>query len=176
MTKLIILSSLFGIAQDRICFGSLFKLFLSFLVTRVHVRMVFLCQLPVCFFYGSLICVLINAKDFIIIAFALCHFSPPFHVPRKNSRFGTSGSSSCFFIKPQTGGRLSPSPDLCYILYDFIPLCSLRQLHHRNYLCLLRRSYPVPGQPGQPAELPVPARKPLQTASERSPSVSLLQL
>lgn len=62
------------------------------------------------------------------------------------------------------------------VLYDFIPLCSLRQLHHRNYLCLLQRSYPVPGQPGQPAELPVPARKLLRTASERSPSVSLLRL
>ena len=50
MAKLIVLSAFIRVRQDGICLGGLFKLGFCRLISGVGIRMVLLCQLPVCFF------------------------------------------------------------------------------------------------------------------------------
>ena len=75
-------------------------------------------------------------------------------------------------------GLMSPEPAAlpAFELYYITPLCSLRQLHHRNCLLLHLQRRSCPGLLPERLHLPGPAHKPLRTVSERFPSVFLLQL
>ena len=48
MTKLIILSALFRIAQNGICLLRFLKFFLTLFISRMHIRMILLCNLSIC--------------------------------------------------------------------------------------------------------------------------------
>ena len=69
MSELIVLPSLVGIGQDRIGFACFLELLLGFLISRVHIRMIFLRKSPVCFFYLIFIGAFIDAEDFIVVPF-----------------------------------------------------------------------------------------------------------
>ena len=72
MAVLVIGCPLLRIRQDRIGLSCLLELFLSLLVPRIGIRMILLGKLSVCFFYGSVIGVLVNSEDLIVIPF-FCH-------------------------------------------------------------------------------------------------------
>ena len=73
MTKLVILGSLLLIGKHSVSFRSLLELFLGFLVSGIHIRMIFLGQLTVSAFQFLIRSRLLNAKYFIIVSF-FCHF------------------------------------------------------------------------------------------------------
>ena len=75
MAKLVILSALIRITQNGIRLGCLLKLLLCFLVARIHIRMIFLCQGTVRLFQCCVICILIHTQDFVVIPLILCHNS-----------------------------------------------------------------------------------------------------
>jgi hypothetical protein len=60
---------LFGVPQNLVSLGGLFKFFLGFFVSWVPVRMILKGQLAVCLFYVSLIRIAGYAKNFIIVSF-----------------------------------------------------------------------------------------------------------
>ena len=72
MTKLIILSALFRIAQNGICLLRFLKFFLTLFISRMHIRMILLGGCTESFFYFCFRCGLWNSKDLVIISF-LCH-------------------------------------------------------------------------------------------------------
>ena len=73
MTELVILPPLLRIAQNRIGLRCLLEFLLGILVAGIHIRMLFLCQLPVSFLDLLLAGISVHAKDLIIISFLLCH-------------------------------------------------------------------------------------------------------
>ncbi len=73
MTELIILPSLVRIRQNSISLGGLFKFGLRVFVTRVHIGMILLGELSICTFYSGVIGAFVDAEDFIVISFTLCH-------------------------------------------------------------------------------------------------------
>ena len=73
MTKLVILTSLFGITQYRICLGSFLKLLFGLSITRIHIRVILLCQHTIRFFDCRIICIFLYAEDFIIVSLLFCH-------------------------------------------------------------------------------------------------------
>ena len=92
MTKLIILTSLFRITQHRISLGSLFKFFLCFLISRIHIRVILFGQLTICFFDSRVIGPAVDSQNLVVISF-LCHCIP---LPR----YTTSGAIAMAVRKP----------------------------------------------------------------------------
>ena len=73
MAKLVILAPLIRITENGIGFRSLLEFFLRLPVARIHVGMIFLCQSPICLFDRSIICILLNTKNLIIVPLLLSH-------------------------------------------------------------------------------------------------------
>ena len=73
MAKLVVLASFLRITQNRICLRGLLKLFFSLFISRIHVRMIFLCKNTICFFYRRFVRVFIYAQNLIIIPLLFCH-------------------------------------------------------------------------------------------------------
>lgn len=76
MTELIIQLLLLRIAQHIICLSDLLELSLCFRIIRIHIRVVFLRKLPVCFFDRRRVCPLRQTEHFVIISFH-CHIYHP---------------------------------------------------------------------------------------------------
>ena len=95
MAELVILLTLLGIAQDTVGLGCFLKFLRSSGISGICVRMVFLCQYAVCFFYGGLVSVLGNAQNLVIISL-FCH---------NNSPLILSGPEMpcCIYSKPNKG-------------------------------------------------------------------------
>ena len=72
-TKLVVPRLFLRIGQHLVGLVDLLELLLGLLVAGVHIRVVFAGQLFICFFDLVLRCALTDAKDFVIIAFFLCH-------------------------------------------------------------------------------------------------------
>ena len=75
MSELIVLTSLFGITQNSICFGCFLKLLFCFFISRVHIRMIFLGKSTICLFESGVIGIFVNTEDFVIISFLFRHNS-----------------------------------------------------------------------------------------------------
>ena len=74
MAVLVILCLLIGVGKNVIGFVYLFEILFRLCITGIHIGMIFLCQLAVCFFYFIVPRALLEAEDFIIVTF-ICHFS-----------------------------------------------------------------------------------------------------
>ena len=86
MPKLVIQLLLFRVAEHRVGLCYLFKLLFCLWISRICIRVIFLCKLPVRFLYRILIRVSVNAKHFIVVSlcFHLYHL-PIIHI-RKLSK------------------------------------------------------------------------------------------
>ena len=69
MTKLIILTAFFRITQDCIRLRSFFELLFSFSITRIHIRVILLGNLSVCFFQSCFVSIFTDPKHLIVISF-----------------------------------------------------------------------------------------------------------
>ena len=73
VAELIILTTFVSVTQNGIGFGSLFKLYFCFFIPWIHIWMVLLRKLAVCFLDCSIICIFAYAEHLIIISLCLCH-------------------------------------------------------------------------------------------------------
>ena len=134
VAELIILTTFVSVTQNGIGFRSLFELFLSFFISRIHIRMVLLCKLTICFFYCSIIGILTYAEYFIIISFCLCHNTTtlPFYNLKKFYEAIFLQLRRILYSSYFSDVNLSDYMD------QIKPLCNLRLLHHHL------QNFPVP--------------------------------
>src|SRR5699024_7322000 len=82
MAELIILTPFFRVTEDAIRFGGFLKFCFCLFVAGIHIRMIFLCKLSVCFFQCGIIGSAVYAKDLVVISF-FCHI---FHLSIQKSQ------------------------------------------------------------------------------------------
>ena len=80
MAELIVFGAFILIGQHLIRLVHLFEFGFRFLITRIQVRVILLCQLAVCFFQFIVRASFLNAQDFIIISFLSQTYHPSFSV------------------------------------------------------------------------------------------------
>ena len=73
VAELIVLTTFVSVTQNGIGFGSLFELYFCFFIPWIHIWMVLLRKLAVCFLDCSIICIFAYAEHLIIISLCLCH-------------------------------------------------------------------------------------------------------
>ena len=82
MAELVVLTTFFRIAEYAICFRRFLEFCLCIFVAGIHIGMIFLCKLSVCFFQCGIIGAPVYTEDLIVISL-FCHI---FHLSIQKSQ------------------------------------------------------------------------------------------
>ena len=103
MTELVILGAFLLVGKNTVSFITFFKLFCSFRVIFIQIRMIFTRQFAVCFFQLILGSCFRHTQDLVIISFTQSLHHPKFNYFLSSSTTSASTTSSSALLAPASG-------------------------------------------------------------------------